>query len=203
MKYKFIDPNQILSVVLALMVLAIGVFATFTVFANIPTTTPVASNQRLGNATWTQTPIVATGQCYDGNATTRWIPTPNFLNNTGVCVVYGLTGTRGTATIPHWILIQTVGAVNGTFVTNATGVQSLRYTQAAQLGPHINNNRTFRVEYALANQQTSALQNASFYAVINVSGTSSQVFNIIGVVLIIAAIMSIVALVYTYIKPKM
>jgi hypothetical protein len=199
MKYKFIDPNQILSVVLALMVLGIGVFATFTVFANIPTTTPVASNQRLGNATWTQTPTIATSQCYSGNDTSRWIPTPGALNNTGVCIVYGLTGTRGTATVPHWIIIQTIGAVNGTFMANGT----LRYRQAAQLGPHINNNLTFRVEYALANQQTSALQNASFYAVINVSGTSSQVFNIIGVVLIIASIMSIVALVYTYIKPKM
>jgi len=199
MKLKFIDPNQILSVVLALMVLAIGVFATFTVFASIPTTTPVSSSQRFGNATWTQTPTAPNLLTYDGNATTRWIPVPNALNNTAVCIVYGLTTTRGTATVPHWIIVQTIGAVNGTFMANGT----LRYRQAAQLGPHINANLTFRVEYALANQQTSALQNASFYAVINVSGTSSQVFNIIGVVLIIAAIMSIVALVYTYIKPKM
>jgi len=199
MKYKFIDPNQILSVVLALMVLAIGVFATFTVFANIPITTPVSSSQRTGNATWTQTPTAPNLLTYSGNATTRWIPAPNALNNTAVCIVYGLTTTRGTATVPHWIIVQTIGAVNGTFMANGT----LRYNQANQLGPHINANLTFRVEYALANQQTSALQNASFYAVINVSGTSSQVFNIIGVVLIIASIMSIVALVYTYIKPKM
>ena len=203
MKYKFIDPNQILSVVLALMVLSIGLFATFTVFANIPTKTPVSSAQRMGNATWTQTPTVATSQCSDFNATTRWIPLPGALNNSGVCVLYGLTGTRGTATVPHWVLIQTVGAFNLTIVTNATGVVSARSAAAGgMMAGHGLNNLTYRIEYALANQQTSALQNATFYAVINVSKTSTQVFNIIGVVLIIAAIMSIVGLVYSYIKPK-
>jgi len=47
----------------------------------------------------------------------------------------------------------------------------------------------------------TTLSNATYYAVMNISGTGSQVFNIIGVVLIIAAIMSIVGLVYSYIKP--
>lgn len=204
MKLKFIDPNQILGTVLALMILGVGVFACFTVFANIPTTTPIASNARLGNSTWTQTPTVVTSQCYDGNATTRWIPAPGFLNNTAVCLVYGLTGTRGTATVPHWFLIQTIGAVNGTLVTNATGIQSLRYTQLAQLGPHINNNLTFRLEYPLAGQQTTAISNSTFFAVINVSATSTQVFNIIGIVLIIAAILAIVTLVYSIVqRPRM
>jgi len=49
---------------------------------------------------------------------------------------------------------------------------------------------------------SSALQNATYKAVINVSKTGNQVFNIIGVVLIIAAIMSIIGLVYSYIKPR-
>jgi len=203
MKLNFIDPNQILSVILALIVLGVGVFASFTVFANIPTKSPIGSNLRTGNATWTQTPTAPNLQTYSGNATTRWIPTPNYLNNTAVCIVWGLTTTRGTATIPHWIIVQTVGAVNGTFVTNATGVQSLRYTQTAQLGPHINANLTFRVEYPLTNQQTTTLQNTTYQSVINVSKTSVQVFNIIGVVMIIAAIMSIIGVIYSYIKPRM
>ena len=49
---------------------------------------------------------------------------------------------------------------------------------------------------------SSALQNSTYRAVINVSKTGNQVFNIIGVVLIIAAIMSIVGLVYSYIRPR-
>jgi len=48
---------------------------------------------------------------------------------------------------------------------------------------------------------TTTLSNATFNAVINISRTGNQVFNIIGVVLIIAAIMSIVGLVYSYIRP--
>jgi len=128
---------------------------------------------------------------------------PGALNNSGVCVLYGLTGTRGTATVPHWVLIQTVGAFNLTIVTNATGVVSARSAATGgMMAAHGINNMTYRIEYALANQQTSALQNATFYAVINVSKTSTHVFNIIGVVLIIAAIMSIIGLVYSYIKPK-
>ena len=93
MKFKFIDPDQIMSAVIALIILAVGVFAFFITISNIPTTTPAHA--------------------------------------------------------------------------------------------------------------TTSLQNSTFNAVMNVSSTGNQVFNIIGVVLIIAAIMSIVGLVYSYIKPRM
>jgi len=97
MKLKFIDPDQIMSAVVALIILAVGVFAFFITISNIPTTTPRA-------------------------------------------------GGTGAA--------------------------------------------------------TSTLSNATYLAVINISRTGNQVFNIIGVVLIIAAIMSIVGLVYSYIRPR-
>ena len=97
MKFKFIDPDQIMSAVIALIILAVGVFAFFITIGNIPTSVPTA-------------------------------------------------GGAGAA--------------------------------------------------------TSALQNSTFNAVMNVSATGNQVFNIIGVVLIIAAIMAIVGLVYSYIKPR-
>lgn len=97
MKYKFIDPDQIMSAVIALVILGVGVFAFFITIQNIPTTVPTA-------------------------------------------------GGAGTA--------------------------------------------------------TNALQNSTYYAIVNVSGIGNQVFNIIGVVLIIAAIMSIVGLVYSYIRPS-
>jgi len=98
MKYKFIDPDQIMSAVIALIILAVGVFAFFITVSNIPTTQPTA-------------------------------------------------GGAGAA--------------------------------------------------------TTTLQNATYNAVLNVSATGNQVFNIVGVVLIIAAIMSIVGLVYSYIRPRM
>lgn len=189
MKLKFIDPDQIMGAVVALIILGVGVFASFTVFANIPITTPVASNARLGNGTLYDAAVL------EFNGTSRWIPTPGFLNNTGVCVLWGHGGPGGAGGFATWHVLQTVGACNGTFISNGT-------YRLEQPGYH-NHNNSIRLEYPLSGQQTSSLSNASYYSVINVSATSSQVFNIIGVVLIIAAIMSIVALVYSYIKPKM
>jgi ABC-type multidrug transport system permease subunit len=98
MKFKFIDPDQIMGAVLALVILAVGVFAFFVTITNIPST----------------------------------VPRPG-------------------------------GGQNA----------------------------------------TSGLSNSTYLAILNVSATGNQVFNIIGVVLIIAAIMAIVGLVYSYIKPRM
>ena len=43
--------------------------------------------------------------------------------------------------------------------------------------------------------------NTTHNALGNISGTGNQVFNIVGVVLVIGAIMTIVGLVYSYVKP--
>ena len=91
MKYKFMDPDMIMNVVVALIVLAVGIFAFFVTISNIPVTTPAAG--------------------------------------------------------------------------------------------------------------TTQLQNATYFAIINASNTGNSVFNIVGVVLIIGAIMTIVGLVYSYIRP--
>ena len=52
---------------------------------------------------------------------------------------------------------------------------------------------------------TSNAQNQSWYSVKNLTGnissTGNTVFNIIGIVLIIGAIMTIVGLVYSYVRP--
>jgi len=48
---------------------------------------------------------------------------------------------------------------------------------------------------------TTTMQNATYYAILNASSTGNSVFNIVGVVLIIGAIMTIVGLVYSYIRP--
>jgi len=92
MKYKFMDPEVIMSVVVALIILGVGVFAFFVTIQNIPTTTPSAT--------------------------------------------------------------------------------------------------------------TSTLQNKTYNAIVNVSETGDSVFNIVGVVLVIGAIMTIIGLVYSYMRPR-
>ena len=49
---------------------------------------------------------------------------------------------------------------------------------------------------------TSTLENATYYAIFNATKTGNSVFNIVGVVLIIGAIMTIVGLVYSYLRPR-
>jgi hypothetical protein len=48
---------------------------------------------------------------------------------------------------------------------------------------------------------TNTLQNATYYAITNASKTGNSVFNIVGVVMVIGAIMIIVGIVYSYIRP--
>ena len=48
---------------------------------------------------------------------------------------------------------------------------------------------------------TTGMQNSTFYAIRNTSVISNNVFNIVGVVLIVGAIMIIVGIVYSYIRP--
>jgi tellurite resistance protein TehA-like permease len=105
MKLKFIDPEQVMSAIVALIILGVGVFAVMITLSSIPVTTP-SNNTSFGGTAHTHT-------------------------------------------------------------------------------------------------YTSALQNTTYKAILNGSRASNQVFNIIGVVLIIAAIMSIIGLVYSYIKPRM
>jgi len=190
-KLKFIDPDQIFSAVLALIILGVGVFATFVVLTSIPTTTPVNSSNRLGNGTIYDVDNLVT------NTTVRWISTPGFLNNTGVCVIFASGNAANSGGFVAWHVVQAVGAVNGTFV----GGNSTYRIDPSTL--NVNHNTTISIHYSLAGVVTGALSNSTYNAIINVSQTSNQVFNIIGVVLIIAAIMAIVGLVYSYIKPRM
>ena len=97
MKFKFMDPEIIMSVVVALIILSVGIFAFFVTVQNIPTETPTA-------------------------------------------------GGSGTA--------------------------------------------------------TTTLENRTYYSIMNASETGESVFNIVGVVLIIGAIMTIIGLVYSYMKPR-
>jgi len=49
---------------------------------------------------------------------------------------------------------------------------------------------------------TSALENSTYYAIMNSTHTANSVFNIVGVVLVIGAILTIVGLVMSYLRPR-
>jgi len=48
----------------------------------------------------------------------------------------------------------------------------------------------------------SHFSNATYHSLMNLSGTGTSVFNVLGIVLLISAIMLIVAVVYSYIRPS-
>ena len=185
MKLKFIDPDQIFSAVLALIILGVGVFAVFTVFASIPTTIPVGVGVRTGNGTLG--PASPGLSLNNNNTEPLYIPTPGAVNNSGVVILYGVNNVS-------MYVHQAVGSGNGTFMANGT----YRVTG----GTFKRFNHTIHLHYAMTAQITSGISNSTYNAVLNTSKTANQVFNIIGVVLIIAAIMAIVGLVYSYIKPR-
>lgn len=189
MRLRFIDPDQIMGAILALIILGVGVFASFTVFSSVPTTVPQDNTVRDGNGTLNDATYLET------NATLRWISTPNALNNTGVCVLYAEGSAGNSGGFDAMYVLQNVGACNGTFMANST------YRVPA--GIYHTRNNTLYLHYTTTGAVTSALSNATYTAIINVTATSTQVFNIIGVVLILAAIMAIVALMYSYIRPRM
>jgi len=104
-KFGFMDPEQIMAIVVSLVILGVGIFAFFTVISN--------TDEQWQSIEGVSEPIAGSTQSSENNAT--------------------------------WYEIQ-----------NATG---------------------------------------------NVSGTGDSVFNVMGIVLIIGAIMTIVGLIYSYVKP--
>ena len=56
-------------------------------------------------------------------------------------------------------------------------------------------------ESAAPTNQSTVEYNRTHSSITNVSGIGNQVFNVIGVVLVIGAIMLIVTMVYSYMKP--
>lgn len=178
MKLKFMDPDTIMNVIVALIVLAVGIFAFFVTVSNIPTVAPT-SNRLTG----------VSGNLTIGAADTyEYIPVTSQLNDTTVCQLCAHKA-------GGWDTIQAVGAANGTFMSNNTYRVEQGTTHAADAYV------IYNLTYTQLATPTSTLSNATYNAILNSSGTGNSVFNIVGVVLIIGAIMSIVGLVYSYIKP--
>ena len=73
-----------------------------------------------------------------------------------------------------------------------TNMESLVW--ADEITPSATTTNASNQSYYAARNETAALSN-------NLTGTGNSVFNIVGIVLIIGAIMTIVGLVYSYVKP--
>ena len=195
MKMKFIDPDQIFGAVLALIILGVGVFATFTVFASIPATVPIGTANRHGNGTIYSAPPLGV-ITNDTDPILRFIPAPGAINNTAVCILFAEGAATVSGGFDAMYVLQAVGACNGTFIANGT------YRMPGNMMAGGVRNSSFYLHYSLISSVTSSLSNSTYTAVLNVTSTSTQVFNIIGVVLIIAAVLAIVGLIYSYVRPR-
>ena len=179
MKFKFIDPEIIMSVVVALIILSVGIFAFMVTVTNIPVSTPVGSAVET-----TATHTISDTTTYEFITVSS-----NAINSTTVCVLEGYNATRG------WVTLQSGATINGTFIdTNNTFRVNAGTAHAG--------NTSFRLTYDVTGSATTTLENRTHNALYNVSGTGESVFNIIGIVLIIGAIMTIIGLVYSYMRPK-
>ena len=181
-KYRFIEPEKILSVMIALMILVVGIYAFMVTTTSMPMTTPKGS---ASETTATHTIVLIT--------TYEWIPvTSTFINSTTVCVLeaYGLVGG-----VTGWWTAQSGATVNGTFIDTNN-------TFRVPAGTTHSGNTSYRLTYDYTAGATNTFQNATYGAIINATGTGNSVFNIVGVILIISAIMAIIGIVYAYMRPR-
>jgi len=139
--------------------------------------------------------VTATHTTVDVN-TSEFITVSSAYNSTTLCVLEGYNSTLGT-----WKVYQAAGAANGTFMSNDT----YRVTGGTLHGrPNgtTDSNTSMRLTYQQYGHSTTSLTNSTYKAVINASVTGNSVFNIVGIVLIIGSIMTIVGLVYSYMRPR-
>lgn len=178
MKFKFMNPNDILNVIVCLIVFGVGIFAFFTVATNIPVAVPVSN--RITNVQGNLT--IGAADTYE------YIPVVSAANSTAVCQ---LTAHKAGG----WDEIQAVGACNGTFMSNSTYRVEPGTTHAGD------SYVIYNLTYNQIRTPSSTLDNSTYKAILNSSATGNSVFNIVGVIMIIGAIMAIVGMVYSYVKP--
>lgn len=190
-QYRFMDPEVIMSVVVALIILAVGIFAFMVTVTSIPTETPVSVR---ASATSANTSIV------DVNTSTHITVLSTYRNTSTTYNLITLEAYGKYGGAVGWWTVQTAGNANGTFLgSNNTYVVDAGTVHG---GAGAATNISFRLNYYTNGSATSTLQNRTFYSIMNASETGDSVFNIIGIVLIIGAIMTIIGLVYSYMRPR-
>ena len=156
------DPEMIMTIVASLIILAIGVYATYTVLAQADTQIAAqagdgsSARMAINNTTSTSTSV---------------------FNIIGIVLIIGA-------------IMTIVGLVYSYVKPGAIGVYAF-FTVTSEADSAV---------VSALGANTSRTREARM-AINNSSNTGNSVFNIIGIVLIIGAIMTIVGLVYSYVKP--
>ena len=196
MKLKTLSPEQIMTVIVAMILFGIGIFAVFSVSIGLGVTVPGSTdNAFYGYYAGTNGSTAATAHVWSNNATggtagRAWISCPSYRNNTNIVIVEFYW--KNTSA---WVTLQAAGAANGTFMS---GNSTYRVSGNTRSTTHdCNWAQAWRINY-WARDMLKAGPNL---AIKNVTLISNNVFNIIGIVLIVGAIMLIVGIVYSYIRP--
>jgi len=188
MKYKFMDPEVIMSVVVALIILSVGIFAFMVTVNNIPASEPtgVKTSAQTANTSivdYTTPEYLTISSNYRNTSTTYSLATLE---------AYGTPAGGGSK---RFWTVQSAGNLNGTFLgSNNTYVVDAGTVHAGNI--------SLRLNYYTNATATSTLENRTYHSIMNGSETGESVFNIIGIVLIIGAIMTIIGLVYSYMRPR-
>lgn len=181
-KFRTLSPDMIMTIVAALIIFAIGIYAVFTVVGMMTPT--LGSNLKSGQGVLGNPyGVVLT----NNNTNPRYVPC-NFLtlgyynSTTGIVVEAYCKATAGSYSV-GW---NTQTTANGTFMSNNT----YRITGGTFFG----HNSSYRITYLSNPIGFSQYQQAK-----NTTGLSNNVFNVVGVILIVGAIMTIIDIIYSYI----
>ena len=191
MKLKMMDPNQIITVIVVLICLGVGCYAVFTTSNALSKTTPVSvgNNKVLSDnrSIHAVTATVPTGNYL------MWLNCTGIVNETAGIEVQALNCTTGL-----WTTVQGVGAANGTVESTNSTYRVARRTVAG----NGTNNHFLRCFYTVNGTATSGTVNMTNKAMANQTVLGGTVFNILGIVITISAILSIISVIYAYLRPK-
>jgi hypothetical protein len=96
-----------------------------------------------------------------------------------------------------WVTLQAAGAANGTILTSNNTYRVAGNTRLAA-GAHDTNWATaWRINY----QTRDPIESSGYLGLKNSTGISNSVFNIVGIVLTVSAIMVIIGVIYMYVRP--
>jgi len=194
MKLKMLNPEQILTIIVAMIVFGVGIYAVFATNAGIVTGnyaaqpgTPADMLSGQGQLGTTTGALLS-----NNNSQPRYVPCPliysGWFNSTGVQVTKVEANAKANAGSysAGW---NTQTTPNGTIMPNMT------YRIPA--GSFKGHNNSYRITYIYVDP----IDVNEYTSMQNITSVSNNVFNIVGICLIVGAIMLIVGIVYSYIRP--
>jgi hypothetical protein len=196
MKFKLMDPKEIIAIIVILIVLGVGVYSFFITEGALQSTgkTPVGNNGVLS----ANRSIHAYTTSPSGNRLTWLNVTGAWNQSTAACVV--LQGYNMSTHV--WDTVRSTAAYqNVTFIqANSTMRVSIRSFNGS--GSVTGGYRWIRCYYSVNGTATGMIDNQTRKSLQNTSIMSSTVFNILGICITISAIFTIVATIYLYMRPK-